>query len=233
MNSETGLSQRFRQIQLDIEAACRESGRNRSTVTIVGASKSQPVERLAWAWNSGLRVFGENRVQEAVTKAPQLDDGIDWHLIGPLQSNKAKKAVELFSTVHSIDRPKIARVLDREAERIGRHLQGFIEVNLADESTKHGFSPTTLLDEIDGLADLGSLEIVGLMAIPPFESNPARSRDWFAKLRELRDQMVSTPPWTDCPGLLSMGMSLDYGLAVEEGATHVRVGTALFGPRGS
>jgi len=231
MTSESQLADRFRQIQLQVAAACQRSHRDPSQVTIVGASKSQPIDRLAWAWNAGLRVFGENRVQEALSKSPQLPTDIDWHLIGPLQSNKAKKAAELFTTVHSIDRVKIARVLDREAAKAGRPLRGFVEINLAGEDTKHGFDPHDLASQIETLADLKSLEIVGLMAIPPFESDHDKARSWFRALRELRDNIVSVPPWTSCPGFLSMGMSHDYELAIEEGATHVRIGTALFGPR--
>lgn len=231
MTSESQIAERLRQIHLNIAAACERSRREPSEVTIVGASKSQPVERLAWAWNSGLKVFGENRVQEALSKSSQLSADIDWHLIGPLQSNKAKRAAELFSTVHSIDRIKIARLLDREAAQVGRPLRGFVEINLAREDTKHGFDPDDLAGQIEPLADLKSLEIVGLMAIPPFESDRDKARSWFRALRELRDSIISLPPWTDCPGFLSMGMSHDYDLAVEEGATHVRIGTALFGPR--
>lgn len=231
MSSESRLVDRFRQVQARVESACKKAGRDPSDVTLVGASKSQPIERLSWAWSAGLRVFGENRVQEAIRKSASLPSEIDWHLIGPLQSNKVKKAVEIFSTVHSIDRVKIAHALDREAARRGRTLKGFLEINLAGESTKHGFNTEGFIDQVETLAQLGSLDIVGLMAIPPLESNADKSRQWFRRLRELRDDLIADARWSDCPGYLSMGMSQDFELAIEEGATHVRIGTALFGSR--
>jgi len=231
MSSESRLVDRFRQVQARVETACKRAGRDPGDVTLVGASKSQPIERLSWAWSAGLRVFGENRVQEAIHKSASLPSEIDWHLIGPLQSNKVKKAVGIFSTVHSIDRVKIANALDREAARRGRILKGFLEINLAGESTKHGFDTAGFIGQIESLAELGSLDIVGLMAIPPLESNADKSRQWFRRLRELRDDLIAEARWSDCPGYLSMGMSQDFELAIEEGATHVRVGTALFGSR--
>lgn len=231
MSSESRLVDRFHQVQARVESACKKVGRDPSSVTLVGASKSQPIERLSWAWDAGLRVFGENRVQEAIRKSASLPSEIDWHLIGPLQSNKVKKAVEIFSTVHSIDRVRIAHALDREAARRGRILRGFLEINLAGESTKHGFDAERLIGQIEPLAGLGSLDIVGLMAIPPLESDADKSRRWFRKLRELRDGLIADTRWSDCPGYLSMGMSQDFELAIEEGATHVRIGTALFGSR--
>jgi len=221
------------EIRRNIVEACKRCGRKAEEVTILGASKSQPMERLIWAWEAGLRVFGENRVQEAQTKMPLLPAAAEWHLIGPLQSNKAKKAVPLFRMIHSVDRPKIAWALDREATRLESSLQAFVEVNLAAEETKHGFLPADLPARLEPLTELETVQIVGFMAIPPFESNPEAARDWFRQLRRLRDELCSRPEWGDCPGLLSMGMSHDYSIAVEEGATHVRIGTSLFGPRGS
>ena len=132
---------------------------------------------------------------------------------------------------HSIDRPKIARALDREATRLDRPLLGLIEVNLAEEESKHGFLPQQLLDHLPELRDLETLTIVGLMAIPPFETDPQDSRRWFGQLRELRDKVFSREGWNQRPGYLSMGMSHDYDVAIEEGATHVRIGSALFGSR--
>lgn len=231
MTSAAEIKSNLSRIRRRIAEACETSGRDPTTVVILGASKGQPIERLRWAWDAGLRVFGENRVQEALEKIPQLPAEADWHLIGPLQSNKAKKAAPKFSTIHSVDRPKIAFTLDREAAAAGRSLQGFIEVNLGGEPTKHGFLPDALASRIEPLSELRALEIVGLMALPPFEERPEASRAWFRMLRQLRDDMCSRPEWSACPGHLSMGMSHDFDVAVEEGATHVRIGTALFGPR--
>ena len=137
----------------------------------------------------------------------------------------------LFDAVHSIDRLKMARAIAREAAALDRTMDGFIEINLADEPTKHGFSPDNLATEIEPIADLPGLRIVGLMAIPPWEDDPNESRSWFRMLRHLRNQISSRSEWAECPGYLSMGMSHDFEVAIEEGATHVRVGTALFGRR--
>ncbi len=176
-------------------------------------------------------MFGENQVQEAEAKRPQLPADCDWHLLGPLQSNKVKKAVALFSTVHSVDRLKIARLLDREAGRLGVRLDGFLEVNLGGEPSKHGFRPSELAAAADQLAGLEHLRIVGLMAIPPFETDPAAARGWFDRLRQLRDELAAAPGRDGFPGRLSMGMSHDFEVAILDGATHVRVGTDLFGAR--
>ena len=226
------IEDRFLQITRRIEEACQRSGRHPRDVVLVGASKTQPAAVLAEAWRAGLRVFGENRVQEALAKSRELTAyEIEWHLIGPLQSNKVKPALDLFRTVHSIDRPRIAEALDQEAGRRNLRISGLLEVNLGQEESKHGFSPDGLAEAARPLADLEHLKIVGLMAIPPQADDPEGSRSWFRRLRELRDELGARPEWTGFPGWLSMGMSHDFEVAVEEGATHVRVGTSLFGAR--
>lgn len=227
------ISERYLQITRRIEEACRRSGRRPEEVVLVGASKTQPAEVLAEAFRAGLRAFGENRVQEAVAKSLALTSyDIEWHLIGPLQSNKVKPALDLFRIVHSVDRPGIAQALDKEAGKRGLAITGLLEVNLGQEESKHGFPPEGLAEAARPLADLQHLKIVGLMAIPPQADDPEGSRPWFRKLRELRDELAARPEWPGFPGWLSMGMSHDFEVAVEEGATHVRVGTLLFGPRG-
>ena len=222
----------MRGVEQRIADACRRAGREPSEITLVGASKVQPLESLAAAYDAGLRVFGENRVQEAAAKAPELPRAIDWHLIGPLQSNKARLAVKLFSTIHSIDRLKIARAVHRIAEESAVVRTGLLEINLAAEESKHGFlAEEVTAESLAQLAELSHLEIIGLMAIPPFGAEPEASRPWFRRLRELRDRVGDhglLPKWT---GALSMGMSGDFEIAIEEGATHVRVGSELFGPR--
>ena len=226
------VAERYLQITRRIEEACRRSGRSPGDVVLVGVSKTQPPELLAEAFRAGLRVFGENRVQEALAKSRELTSyPIDWHLIGPLQSNKVKPALDLFRTIHSIDRPSIAEALDKEAGRRGLRLTGFLEVNLGREESKHGFLPEGLAEAARPLAGLQNLKIAGLMAIPPQEDDPEASRPWFRRLRELRDELAARPEWSGFPGWLSMGMSHDFEAAVEEGATHVRVGTSLFGAR--
>jgi pyridoxal phosphate enzyme (YggS family) len=233
-----GLPERLARINARIQEACRRVGRVENGVVLLGASKTQLAAVLAEAWQAGLRAFGENRVQEALAKSRELPPevmagitGIDWHLIGPLQTNKVRAALDLFRTVHSIDRLKIAEALDREAEARGISITGFVEVNLGGEESKHGFVPDKIAEAVRPLTDLQHLRIAGLMAIPPPGDSPEDSRPWFRRLREIRDELAARPEWTGWPGLLSMGMSDDFEVAIEEGATHVRVGTALFGPR--
>ena len=230
-SAEGSVERRLLDIRERLESAANVSGRHPSEITLVGASKRQPLDRMAAAWQAGLEVFGENRVQEALDKQPQLPAAIEWHMIGPLQSNKARRAAGAFAMIHSIDRAKIARRLDRHAGELGLRLTALAEINLGEEQTKHGFLPADLPEALEPLLDLEHLMIAGLMAIPPFESDAEQARHWFRRLRELRDDLFSRSAWSDRPGYLSMGMSHDFELAIEEGATHVRVGTALFGPR--
>lgn len=221
----------FQRIERAIAAACKRAGRSPGDVRLVGAGKRQPIERLRAAYDAGLMIFGENRVQEAEANQPRLPESISWHLIGPLQSNKTRRAAQLFDAVHSVDRLKIGQRLGSAAADLGRRLEVFCEVNLGGEESKHGFAPEGLAAAIRPLADVDGIQVVGLMAIPPPEDDAERARGWFRRLRELRDDVCSRPEWSSCPGYLSMGMSGDFELAIEEGATHVRVGTALFGAR--
>lgn len=230
-----GVTERLAAVRQAIRDACERCDRDPADVTLVGVSKRQPLERIRAAVDAGLRVFGETRVQEAVTKSAELVPNLDWHLIGPLQSNKTKPAVRLFGTVHSVDRPKIARLLDKEAGRQGRRIHGFLEVNLGDEPTKHGFVAQGLAEAVRPFADFEHLRIVGLMAIPPYEKNLDRARRWFRLLRDRRDEICELSEWNRSaegpPALLSMGMSHDFEVAIEEEATHVRIGTSIFGVR--
>ena len=230
MNTHEQIAANLETIRQRIAQAAARSGRSMDEITILGASKAQPQESLHAAFAAGLRVFGENRVQEALAKMESLPDEIEWHLIGPLQSNKVKKVVPAFAAVHSIDRLKIARVLDREATALGKPMLGMIEVNLAGEDSKHGFLPGALLEHLPALRDLESLTVSGLMAIPPYASDPEASRPYFRELCRLVEQLNKTRsvPLQE----LSMGMSHDFQIAIEEGATLVRVGTAIFGRRG-
>lgn len=228
--TDPGVSERLADIRRRIDDAARRSGRTADAVTLVGASKRQSPERLRAAWDAGLRIFGENRVQEAEDHAEILPEAT-WHLIGPLQSNKVKRAAALFDVVHSVDRLKIARLLHEQAAEHGRRLPCFLEVDLGDEDSKHGFPADGLVDRIAPVAELDHLDVRGLMAIPPFEDDPEASRPWFVRLRRLAEELASRPEWPDFPAQLSMGMSNDFEVAIEEGATHVRVGSALFGSR--
>jgi pyridoxal phosphate enzyme (YggS family) len=229
------LAERLAGIRTRIASACRRSGRPEDSVTLVGASKTQAAAVVAEAFRAGLTVFGENRVQEGLAKRgelpPEVAAGISWHLIGPLQSNKVRAALDLTAVIHSIDRLRIAEAIDGEAAARGLTVAGFVEVNLAGEESKHGFPLDGLATALAPLAALGHLRISGLMAIPPPSPSPEGSRPWFRALRELRDELAGRPEWAGFPGWLSMGMSDDFEVAIEEGATHVRVGTALFGSR--
>jgi len=222
---------RLAAIEARIDAACRRAGRTRAEVTLVGASKQQPAEVLAAAFAAGLRAFGENRVQEALAKAPSLPPQIEWHLLGPLQSNKVRMALRLFRTFHAVDRLAIAGDLAREAGRLGVELSVFLEVNLGEEATKHGFGEAELPAAAREIAALGSLRLAGLMAIPPPADDPEDSRPWFRRLAALDRALAGELGPGRYGGRLSMGMSDDFEVAIEEGATHVRVGTSLFGPR--
>ena len=229
------MPERLARIRARIASACERAGRPAGSVTLMGVSKTQPASAVAEAFAAGLRIFGENRVQEGLAKSRELSSqiaaGIEWHLIGPLQSNKVRAALGLFRTIHSIDRLPIAEAIEREAEKRGITVTGFLEVNLGSEETKHGFPAEDLAATVRPLADFKHLRIVGLMAIPPLGRAAEESRPWFHRLRALRDELAAAPEWAGFPGWLSMGMSDDFEVAIEEGATHVRVGTALFGPR--
>jgi PLP dependent protein len=229
------VPERLARIRARIERAAERAGRPPGGVTLMGVSKTQPASAVAEAFQAGLRVFGENRVQEGLAKSRELSSkiapGIEWHLIGPLQSNKVRAALGLFHTIHSIDRLPIAEAVEREAEKRGIAVTGFLEVNLGSEGTKHGFPAEGIAETVRPLADYKHLRTMGLMAIPPLGRAAEESRPWFRRLRELRDELAARPEWKGWPGWLSMGMSDDFEVAIEEGATHVRVGTALFGPR--
>lgn len=227
------VAHRYREIERRIQAACDRAKRPRASVQLVGASKRQPLEVLAAAYACGLRCFGENRVQEAVAKAPQLPADIEWHLLGPLQSNKVRRAVALFRVVHAVDRLAVAVELDAEAARQSRRIGGFVEVNLGAEESKHGFAPEELAASLEALAALRHLEVRGLMAIPPPGTSAEDSRPHFRRLAGLRDELARRPEWRarGFAGELSMGMSDDFEVAIEEGATQVRIGSALFGER--
>jgi pyridoxal phosphate enzyme (YggS family) len=207
-----------------IDAAAREVGRDPASVTLVAVSKTFEAAEIVPILEAGQRVFGENRVQEAKSKWPALRErfpGVELHLIGPLQSNKAREAVALFDVIHTIDRPKIARAVAEEMVGQQRRLKLFIEVNTGEEAQKAGVTPAELPTLIALCRDELKLEIAGLMCIPPHDEEPAVHFALLAKLA--REQGLSA---------LSMGMSADFDTAIQFGATHVRVGSAIFGSRG-
>jgi len=229
------ISENIAQIRERIESAARGSGRNPEEITLMAVSKTFLPERIREAHAAGVRVFGENRVQEFADKSEAVREliGAEWHLIGHLQSNKANKAAELFRAIDSVDSFKLAQRLSAAAEKLGKKLDVLIEINVGGEEAKSGVNPNS--EELQGLLEAASrlehLSIRGLMTIPPFTEDPEGARSYFRRLRELRDHIASRRR----PGIsmhtLSMGMSHDFEVAVEEGSTCVRVGTGIFGER--
>jgi PLP dependent protein len=215
-----------------IRATCERSGRRNEDVRLIAVSKTMPAELIREAYAAGMRDFGENRVQEAAAKREKLSDlEATWHLIGHLQSNKARLACQLFDWVESVDTLHIAEKLSQCAAGSGRRLPILLEVNLGQEASKFGVEEAEVIRLAEGLGRLESLELRGLMTLPPFFENPEEVRPYFRRLRELAARIENQ----NLPGVsmreLSMGMSHDFEIAVEEGATIVRVGTAIFGPR--
>ncbi len=215
------LAERLAQVEDRIERAVGRARRRRDSVQLIAVTKTFPADVVREAFAAGLRHFGENYVQEFEAKSPLLGDlpGAHFHLIGHLQSNKSRKAAELFQTIQTVDDEKLARRL----EDSGRPLSIMIEVKLSAEESKHGADPQAVPALVDRIRACPHLKLAGLMTIPPWSENPEASRPYFAELRELGERL-------GVPGL-SMGMSNDFEAAIEEGATHIRVGTALFGRR--
>ena len=223
--SAAEIGRRLENLRARIDRACGRVGRDPAGVTLVAVTKTQPLATVAAAALAGLTVFGENYVQEARPKIEGLSAPASWHFIGRLQSNKAGLAVRLFNVIHSVDGAKLARDLSRRAEAAGKRLPVLIQVNLSGEVSKAGVAPDQALDLVAEARTLPCLEVRGLMTLPPFFEAPEAARPYFAALRRLKERLRPEPPD------LSMGMSGDFEAAVEEGATLIRIGTALFGPR--
>jgi pyridoxal phosphate enzyme (YggS family) len=223
------LAANLSSLQGRIAAACARAGRDPGSVTLMAVSKGQPPEAIQTAANLGLRLFGESRVQEGKAKIPLCPGRVRWHLIGHLQSNKARDAVQLFEMIQSVDSLPLAQEINKWAERAAKTMPVLLEVNLAGESTKFGFKPDQMLAALAALNALPKIEVHGLMTIAPWTPDPEKVRLIFRQLRELKthcEERLGAP----MPHL-SMGMSGDLEVAIGEGATLVRVGTALFGPR--
>ncbi len=216
-------------LQNRISAAAERSGRKASDIQLVGVSKYQPAPKIRTIMEEGLSLFGESRIQEAAIKIPLLPAKLHWHFIGHLQSNKIRKALPLFELFHSIDSLDLALAMDRIAEEMGRFPRVLLEVNVSGEASKHGFSPTMLKASLDQLLKLPRLQVEGFMTMAPLTKDPETTRPYFAQLRKLRDEAARDfgIPLSS----LSMGMSHDFEIAIEEGATLVRIGSALFGER--
>jgi pyridoxal phosphate enzyme (YggS family) len=224
------IARNLEHLHQQIHQACRRANRPDSEVALMAVSKVHPAEVILEAYAAGQRLFGENRVQEFQEKSQHLAalKEARFHLIGPLQSNKTSRAAELFHAIDAVDSLKIAQRLDAAAKALGKKLPILIEVKLSHEESKHGLAPDQLPSLLTEIESLESVEVVGLMTVPPWSEDPEPARPYFRDLRRLRDKYVSRfPKLTQ----LSMGMSNDFQVAIEEGSTCVRVGTALFGKR--
>lgn len=228
-----GLRGRLEQVRERIAESARRSGRTPEDVTLIAVSKTHPPEIISRAISAGVTDLGENRVQEAEGKIQELGrERARWHLIGHLQSNKARRAVQLFDLIHSLDSVELARKLNRLCVEEGRDaLPVLIQVDLGGEETKSGINEDKLTELVDAVASCERLRLKGLMTLPPFYEDAEQVRPFFRRLRELRDQLKAGGAFDDERAELSMGMSHDYEVAIEEGATMVRVGTAIFGER--
>jgi len=221
----------LRAVRERIARAARAAGRDPSEIIVVAVSKAVDTERIRRAIAAGVPALGENRVQEAKGKIQALGRQVPWHLVGTLQTNKAKDAVGLFDMIHSLDRVELGRELDRRARSVGKVIEALVQVNVAREATKAGFHPDDLKRALEALALLPGIRVRGLMTMPPLAEDPEASRPWFRQLRELAALVGGWGLERVETTHLSMGMSADFEVAVEEGATMVRIGTAIFGPR--
>ncbi len=221
----------YRKILDRISEIAGKCGRHPREVKVLGAAKSQSVESIRAAIAAGVTLIGENYVQEAEAKKAQVSESIEWHMIGHLQRNKAKAAAEIFALIESLDSVALALELEKQGRQRGKKIRALVEVNLAGEESKSGIAKDDLASLLEAVAKLDHLTVEGLMTVPPFREEPEESRPYFRELRELKDKFnAQRIPHVDLQDL-SMGMTHDYPVAIEEGATIVRIGTALFGPR--
>ena len=225
------LKENLESVEEKIQEACKKSGRNREDVTLIAVSKTKPVETLQEAYDLGVRVFGENKVQELTEKYDSLPKDIHWHMIGHLQRNKVKYIIDKVDLIHSVDSIRLAETIDKEAQKHDLVANILVEVNVAKEESKFGLMPEEVDGFIDEIAKLKHIQVKGLMTIAPFVENPEKNRTVFADLRKLSVDIAKKNVDNVNVSILSMGMTNDYEVAVEEGATMVRVGTGIFGAR--
>ena len=227
------LAVRLADVRARLEVAARKSGREPGEVRLIAISKTHPASVIKQVCQLGATDFGENRVQEAEGKIAEIGrEKVHWHLVGHLQANKARRAVTLFDVIHSLDTLELAKRLDRLCAEEGRDsLPVLIQVDLGHEETKSGIDESELTHLVESLGPLTRLKLIGLMTLPPFFDDPEQSRPFFRRLRKLRDELKQRGAFGDRTGELSMGMTHDFEVAIEEGATMVRIGTAIFGAR--
>ena len=225
------LRENLQEVEEKIQSACRRAGRNRSEVTLVAVSKTKPAATLQEAYDLGVRVFGENKVQEIREKYQVLPKDIEWHMIGHLQTNKVKYIVDKVRLIHSVDSLRLAEVIEKEAEKQDRIVDILLEVNVAEEESKFGLKTAEVLPLAEKLTALSHIRLRGLMTIAPFVENPEKNRAIFANLHKLYVDIKEKNIDNGTVSILSMGMTNDYEVAIEEGATMVRIGTGIFGAR--
>lgn len=223
------VAENLAEIQTRITAACDRVGRSMNTVKLIAVSKTWPAEHVQQAVISGQRIFGENRLQEGQEKIPVMSNELEWHFIGGLQKNKVRKVLGLFHVVHSIDSLKLALYTNNVAKDLRLKPQVLLQVNIGSEASKGGFLAKELIEQFPDMLECDQLQICGLMCIPPAVALPEEARVWFVKVRELKE-LLEEKYKVNLPHL-SMGMSGDFEVAIEEGATYVRVGTSIFGTR--
>ncbi|MDP8263374.1 MAG: YggS family pyridoxal phosphate-dependent enzyme [Candidatus Ancaeobacter aquaticus] len=215
-------------IKRNIDEACRVSGRSTREVTLMGVTKTVDVDAIREIISCGIKDIGESKIQDATRKHSHISQEVNWHLIGHLQTNKVKHAVQIFDYIHSVDSVKLARVISLRAEEIGKTIKIFVEVNVSGEETRYGFSHEDVAPAIEEMLLMNNIQVVGLMTMAPFTDDPECARPYFKQLRELKESINAKNSVDKELSELSMGMSNDYPVAIEEGATVVRVGTALF-----
>ena len=225
------IAENIHSVETRIQAACDRAGRNRSDVTLICVTKTMPVEDLREAYDAGQRSFGENRVQEINDKFPQLPSDIQWHMIGHLQRNKDKYLMDKAVMIHSDDSASLAAAISKEAVKAGRVMDILLEVNAAGEESKFGLGYGDVLPLVKEISTLPGIHICGLMTVAPYTDDPETNRIFFKKLRELSVDIDRQSIDNVSMNILSMGMTGDFEVAIEEGATHIRVGTAIFGKR--
>ena len=225
------VARQYDEIKKRVEAACLRVGRKPEEVTLIAVSKTKPVEMLREAYEAGARDFGENKVQEILTKEPELPEDIRWHMIGHLQTNKIKYVIDRVVLIHSIDSIHLAEAVNAEAKKHNRIMPVLVEVNVAQEESKSGFLVEKTENAIREIAKLSNIRVEGLMTIAPFVENAEENRQYFVKLRKLSVDIAAKNIDNVTMHHLSMGMTGDYEVAIEEGATMVRVGTGIFGER--
>lgn len=221
----------YRKVIDRISEAALKAGRNPQEIKLLAAGKSQNVETVQAAITAGVRIIGENYVREAESKRQVISEAVEWHMIGHLQRNKVKAALNTFDLIQSLDSVALALELDKEGRRNGKTVRTLIEINLGDEHSKSGIGQDKVEELVKRVSELAHLQVDGLMAVPPFKENPEESRPYFCALRELQMELQGWKIPNGSFNELSMGMTHDYPIAIEEGATIVRIGTALFGPR--